>query len=83
MIRLMNNQHEHPVEGMEDVKLVYASTGVYGTGAMAGIGLAYHRPVRVILEGRGATIPIRDHVMYARMSLVVAFLALIAMRWAR
>lgn len=83
MIRLMNTRHEYPIEGSEDVKLVYASTGVHGTGAMAGIGVAYHRPVRVTLEGSGATIPIRDSVMFARMSLVVAFLALIAMRWVR
>jgi hypothetical protein len=79
----MRTEHERPVDGMEDVRLVYASTGVHGGGAMAGVGLAYHRPVRVVLTGSGAIIPIRDHVMEARLALVVAFLLMIVLRLGR
>ena len=62
---------EHPIEGRPGMNLTYADSGFHAVMPFGGMVVSYQRPVRVVATG--VSVPIRDHVMIARL-VVVALL---------
>jgi hypothetical protein len=80
MFGFRNAKREHTVEP-SGVRLTYADTGLgFGTGFGA-VGMSYRRPTRVTVGESGSAIPIRDHVMVARLAVIA--LLLVVSLWRR
>ena len=80
MFGFRNAQQEHTVEPA-GVRLTYTDTSL-GFGTRFGaVGMSYRRPTRVSVGESGSAIPIRDHVIVVRLS-VIAVLLVVSL-WAR
>ncbi len=81
MLRIRHGRREQTVEGADGVTLTLVDSGFYWTTSFGGGGFTYHRPVLVRLQGSGAVIPIRDHVMEIRLAAAVVLLLAGIWRW--
>ena len=81
MLRIRHGRREQTIEGADGVTLTLADSGFYWTTSFGGGGFTYHRPVLVRLQGSGAVIPIRDHVMEIRLAAAVVLLLAGIWRW--
>jgi hypothetical protein len=65
----------HQVGAEMRASVVYAETGALGAHRFGVLGLSYLRPVRVEIDDFGGSIRIRDHVMVARLAIVLLLVA--------
>lgn len=69
MIETGNRTRSYSPEGRPDLSLTYVETGVRAAGRFGGIGVSYLRPT-LVTSTAGVRVPIRDHVMLARLVMI-------------